>query len=504
MAGFDPYAQYANSAARRDAWVAAGSPVKGWNAQYGEMDLTNTGEDALSGFRGTNILDPFGLRGPTGGTTAYVPNYGSGPPAGTTGYHPLTLTGGVPNVSGSGSGGTPGGPPAPGMTRVPTVSKPGAPLGPTFGGPAPKGPVSPMPLPAPVGGGVYPGGYPASVSKGGNGTPLLVDSGNTPPPANTSGTVAPGGTSQLPPWLTALISQYGGGAPDAGTTGPGTSTATQQTGLDPRLDAFFQYILGEGLNAYNDPNGRTYYQGQTVAGLTPDEIAAQNLLRQFANSGGLGPQALQYYQAALGRGVNPGQGGEADAAIEATLTDMRRQATDPGGLFSQIRGGAQTSGQVGGSRQGVLEGVGLGRVADAMGRTSANMRLGLREQDIGAASGALAQSPNVANVSMLPGQILSGIGTQNRMIDQALLDQGFNAWAYQNSERDRRLMQLLGIGAGTPLCGWSSGSSTLSPAQLALLQQQASGGGGSGNNALAIASGLSGGYQLLRALGIIK
>jgi hypothetical protein len=60
-------------------------------------------------------------------------------------------------------------------------------------------------------------------------------------------------------------------------------------------------------------------------------------------------------------------------AMQAAIRPVTQSYTDPNGVMSQIRTGAQQTGQYGGSRQGIAEGIAAGRYADTIGDITAKM-----------------------------------------------------------------------------------------------------------------------------------
>lgn len=328
------------------------------------------------------------------------------------------------------------------------------------------------------------------------GNPFTPAGPTTPPPGPPRPTVTPNtpttpyGGEQPPPaqtWQQLFESLFGGDQED------NESRMFSRNGLDPRLDALFQYGLGQALQRFMDPNGQNFFDGQSqVADLTPDELRAQAMLRALATGGmsDLSGNAANYASTILGR--EPGNNPDLDKLIDATLRDVTRQTTDPGGVFSQIRNATLQNGSFGGTRQGVMEGVAAGRLADSLAKTSSEMRLAGREQDLRSAQSILQTLPTITNTMALPAGLMSAVGGQNRAQQQAVIDSLIRAWSYNNFEPDRRLENFFRLVGSAPLGQWGAGSSWLSPDQSAALRAGMPGDTSSWQNILGLIAGGAG------------
>src|SRR5688572_27744496 len=185
------------------------------------------------------------------------------------------------------------------------------------------------------------------------------------------------------------------------------------------------------------------------------------------------------------------------------MGDMQTQTMGPGGIFAQIRGGANAGGAYGGSRQGVLEAKAMDDFNRTSGNVSAQMRLAGRGQDINAAQGAMGQVPNLLSMLTSPASMLSGVGAQNRSQQQLKMDDALRRWGYNTFEPERRLGNLFSLLGAAPLGGWQAGSQTMSPAALQALQAGMPQGTSSTQNAIGGVAGGFGLLALLRQMGIL-
>jgi hypothetical protein len=334
----------------------------------------------------------------------------------------------------------------------------------------------------------------------GRGDPTIPPTGpGFPGPGTTPG---PGGVPRRDPseWR----SRTGGytqptnsagweGIPGWGEQGEGEGRTFGRAGLDPRLDAMYDWALRESQARYQDPEGRTFYGGPTVAGFDPRELLAQQMLQQAGGEQrGMGQDSAGYIRTMMDRAVNPMDDPTLDSAIDLTLKDVRQQATDPGGVFSQIRGNAMESGAYGGTRQGVLEGVAGGRLADVMAKTAANMRLEGRSQNLTAARDAMGQMPTAAGLLGAEAGAYGATGAQSRDMEQRFMDDDLRRWSYDVTEPDRRLDSLFRRTGQADLGKWQSGSQYMSPLGMDALEEGISQGPSGAQSALGWLSALGG------------
>jgi hypothetical protein len=253
-----------------------------------------------------------------------------------------------------------------------------------------------------------------------------------------------------------------GSGPPSGNPGNNQNTNTTQTGIDPRLAGIYNYATQQALARFSDPNGMQFYGGPTVAQFNPDDLAAQQALRQAAGAqAGTAQGGNQFLTAMLQRAVNPGADPTLNNAIDSTNAATMKAAFDPNGIFAQLRGGATEAGAVGGSRQGAMEGVAAGRLADTIANNTAQMQLQGRRDNVNAALGASGNIPNYENMAMAPASMLGAVGSQERAMTQGNYDDQLRRWAYNTYEPDRRLQNLFSLLGATPQQGWSSSTNTV-------------------------------------------
>jgi hypothetical protein len=128
----------------------------------------------------------------------------------------------------------------------------------------------------------------------------------------------------------------------------------------------------------------------------------------------LSPQSNPYYQAHQQALINP----------------IMEQYFDPGGVYGQIRQGAQEAGQVGSSRQGVAEGIAAGRYGRALGEALGRMGSEAYSHGLESFNRTLAFAPQALQAGTVPAQTLSAIGAseEGRAADQAAYQEAQRLW----------------------------------------------------------------------------
>jgi hypothetical protein len=184
--------------------------------------------------------------------------------------------------------------------------------------------------------------------------------------------------------------------------------------------------MNEATKIYNGTKGQlsnSAYPGSKVAGLSNDTLVAQQVAR--ANAGG-----AQQAVGQLSQGINYGLNGAMDVgnnkylqdAIQAATRQNNQNFSDAGGTLSQIRTGAESAGQYGGSRQGIAEGLAASRLAQTNADTTATMMSDAYNQGQNTFSKTLAAIPSSMEAYSAPSSVLSAVGAQNENYQQQLND----------------------------------------------------------------------------------
>jgi len=160
----------------------------------------------------------------------------------------------------------------------------------------------------------------------------------------------------------------------------------------------------------------------TVAGFDPLQTQGQNL--GVSTAGALSPYITNQLQnqnflasgGASNPNANPYLRGAANAAIRPIYENLN-QNTIP-----SIRGEAAGTGNVGSSRQGIAEGLATQGAQRTAGDITSNIYSNAFGQGLGAQTQALGMAPQMAQLSLLPANILSAIGGERQGLEQRRLD----------------------------------------------------------------------------------
>jgi len=297
-----------------------------------------------------------------------------------------------------------------------------------------------------------------------------------------------------------------------GGSSGGSSTTVQKadpwSGVQPYLTQGYQQLADVyGTGTYNSKgkltdwtlgSGPQYYPGQTVATPNALETTGQNMMlgnNDYANylsglagsglqsalnasgqtQGGLAG-AYQGMQGLLAAG-DPANNPYFQSALNAAIQPITQNFQES--VLPSIRSGSIANGGLGGSRQGIAEGIAsrgyldtIANMAATMGNSAynsglsalnsaANIGSGLYGTGLDSAARASALAPSLMQSSYLPGQMTQQIGQQLTANDQANIDAAMNKWNYEQnlpySMMSDYLSMLNGAQGGTTQSSMSQG-----------------------------------------------
>jgi hypothetical protein len=233
----------------------------------------------------------------------------------------------------------------------------------------------------------------------------------------------------------------GGGGDESSTTT--VQKADPWSGVQPYLLDIFEKAKGQYYS--NTPQ---YYPGATTANFTPQELAAQQGVASYAQGGaqtlanqGLGAQSFLLGDV-LQANSNPYMADYAKAAISPVWESLTRQG------LPNVESGAVASGQYGGSRQGLAEGLAISDATQKSLDTTSKMYGDMYNTNLGAMQKAVALNPSVMQSGMLPSQMLAGVGEQQRTMQQAMIDDAVAKWEWEQALPSTKLAQYLSMVSG--------------------------------------------------------
>ena len=215
----------------------------------------------------------------------------------------------------------------------------------------------------------------------------------------------------------------------------------------------------EASNLYNNFNP-TFYSGPTQAYFSPDQLTAQQGMRDFAVKGApeiMNPAISAYKDAMspsrLDVANNPYVNNMAQAAADRAMSSLQPE-------LANIRGGAIMSGGYGGGRQGIAEGNALAGAADSANQAAAQIYGNAYGQGLSNQLGTMGQTGALMGAGFQPYANLALSGEQQQLREQALINDAQAAHDFNMNLPYQKFQNYqAGIAGFQPAMG-AAGSST--------------------------------------------
>lgn len=265
----------------------------------------------------------------------------------------------------------------------------------------------------------------------------------------------------------------GGGG--KGGSEPQQTTQTVTPTFFPGQMELTSAIFPKVQEQFLDNQDRFKFPQQTVAGFDPNQIAAQNLARQFALT--QGPQFQANILGAQDFGLNtvldpfanPALTGAMDAAIRP-IEQALTQRILPG-----IRSNAVGAGQYGSSRQGIAEGLAL----QDFNRTAADVTSQLAfsgfQEGLDTFEKTLGLTPQIQQGALFPANVLGQVGGQSRAMEQALINEDISRLMFEQFLPLQLTGDAASIAFGAPTAGSTSTGVSPGAQQPGIASQMAGG-----------------------------
>lgn len=191
------------------------------------------------------------------------------------------------------------------------------------------------------------------------------------------------------------------------------------------------------------------YQGSTVAPFDPFQVAGQGMALNAAGtqsglaSGGAGAESSLF-----GDIWNPSHNPNLQGSIDAATRPITQNLTET--QLPAIRNEAVQTGNFGGSRQGIAEGIASRGASQAIGDTSAKIAQGEYDTNINAQLKALGLLPTVQGAQTQPATTTSGVGDVRQAMQQALLGQTVGNFNYDQYAPFLQSQDILSLAQGLP------------------------------------------------------
>jgi hypothetical protein len=226
-----------------------------------------------------------------------------------------------------------------------------------------------------------------------------------------------------------------------------TQTSTVQ--LSPQQQQIFDLAFPSAQSWAS--NTQQLFPGTGIVPFTPTEQAGQASALNAASTTNL-PGAAAAAQSFLldpSKMLAPNQ--YVHAAGNATVNQVNKNLMET--VLPNIRSGATVAGGMysgGSSRQGIAEGLAIGRTNEALSDALARMHLASYTSGISAMGDAVARNPSVLNQQLFPATVYSAVGAQERGLQQAQLDEQIrNFYAAQDLDLSKA-QQLISLVGGMP------------------------------------------------------
>jgi hypothetical protein len=231
-----------------------------------------------------------------------------------------------------------------------------------------------------------------------------------------------------------------------GSQTPQTQTTTQE--LSPEQRKLMQLAMpGVEKFAASTPQR---YQGSTVAGFDPSQVAGQEGALDSAGvqtnlaRGGAGTSDYWMSPNALDITKNPGLQGNIDAATRPITQALTEQA------LPAIRDSAERSGNFGSSRQGIAEGLASGRASQAIGDATSGIVSKAYDTNVNAQLKALGLLPQTAGIQTAGDITTSNVGDVRQGMAQALLGENVNNFNYDQLAPYLQSKDIMSLLTGLP------------------------------------------------------
>lgn len=202
-----------------------------------------------------------------------------------------------------------------------------------------------------------------------------------------------------------------------------TSSGTASTAGNPLQQQNIDLLMRGARDFYNT-GGPQYYPNQTYAGPTPGELLGRRQAVNYAT--GAGQDYINAAQAGDRFWLNPENifdpsriPGFSD--VQAGITrDVTRNLTES--VLPELRGGSIAQGALGGSRQEIGEGLAAARTSEQIADALAGMNVQAYGQGLNMYNAAAGRAPAMAQLGLLPAEVLQQMGGLQRADEQQAID----------------------------------------------------------------------------------
>ena len=237
--------------------------------------------------------------------------------------------------------------------------------------------------------------------------------------------------------------------------GGGTTQTVQKADPWAGQQPYLTNLYSEAQRLY-EQGPQQFFPGQTYAQPTAAQLVAEQMAAQSALGGQTAvaqstvPALQQQLAGPAGLASNPFLAGAAEAAIRPLYGQAQ-------GLLQQARRGATQAGQLGGTRQAILEQGVIGDYLQRAGDITAQMYGDAYGQTLEAQSRALGLAPTIMPSLVQPAQTLAGVGATQQARQQQAIDEARARFEFGQQAPSQALSRYANIVAGSILPGTTTG-----------------------------------------------
>lgn len=228
----------------------------------------------------------------------------------------------------------------------------------------------------------------------------------------------------------------------------GSSQPTQSTTTEMSPEARKLYNLAlPGIQSFAATTPERY-QGSTIAGFDPSQVEGQQQALQAAGTqNSLASAAAGQMPFFFNDIWKPESNPNLQAAVDASVRPIQQNLTENElpAIRSEFQGG-----NYGGSRQGVAEGLAIGRTNQAIGDTASKVVQNQYDTNLNAQLKAYGLLPSTQEAQLAGAKTTSGVGDVNQAREQALLNEQIGNFNYDKLAPFLQSKEILSLLTGLP------------------------------------------------------
>lgn len=201
-------------------------------------------------------------------------------------------------------------------------------------------------------------------------------------------------------------------------------TQNQNSTISPKYSQFQADMINAAKGPITDfaSNPPTLYPNSAIAGYNPTQLQGQQqILGATEAQQAVANNAANTQNFLSGPVLDPNQNPGLQGAIQAAYTPLMRTYMQQ--ILPSVRSEALNTGQFGGSRQGIAEGMAAQGLQTALGDTAANIINPAYQSGLSAMTQGLALAPSTQSMQTVPGQTTLGVGDTNYALEQSKLSE---------------------------------------------------------------------------------